>query len=135
MRAIAVVWIALFELIFGSATRPDDFKVAFLAIFVGYVSALVLGMPVFLILHRYRVTSFSAYLVSGLVLGLVVYDSFFPGLFSVVRAFIEGRTPDVWFYLGFIWREGEPAAAIAGAASAAVFWLIARPDREGEELN
>jgi hypothetical protein len=88
---------------------------------LGYITAIVVGLPAFLLLKRHLSTRVMQYVVLGAVLGVV------PGLFLFV--------PDIWMgwgpqrehavlLLGSLWRALF-AGTLLGGLSGAVFWLIA----------
>ncbi len=94
-----------------------------LSALVGYPAMLVLGVPAYMLLTKRHWISGWSYTLAGAVIGAIVAAMLFGSV--AIRNF--SLTPDVGKSLG-------PSAAIfmlaalLGALSAWVFWLIARPN-------
>lgn len=100
-----------------------------------YGVALIFGLPLFYLFKALSITDVSVALLTGLILGLLANPASMiafwitsgetpaQALMSVRDAFslqIHGPEPIVW----------TVAFGFVGAASALIFWLIARPDRQ-----
>lgn len=83
---------------------------AWFGLFLGWPATLLLGLPAHALLTKQRITSVFAYAGAGALIGA-----------AVSLAFFALHPTAFWVALG----------AGAGAASAALFWLIRRPDRDG----
>lgn len=88
----------------------------------GYPVALMVGVPLHLIFAIRNWTGLSAYVIAGLLLGLLSYGS------SFLAAIVFGG--ETIAELRYTFSPGLALiAAIAGLLAAVSFWLIARPDR------
>lgn len=93
---------------------------------VTYIFFILLGIPIFLFLYKRRLTDFWIAPVAGAVVAVIVW-------YLIAAWFALSFAP--WSYLPS--RLAEPGVArialffmLAGAAVGAIFWLIARPDRD-----
>jgi len=82
---------------------------------LGYVAALVIGIPAYLIMQRKSIRSFSAYLTFGALIGLIFYV-LFTAISSYPGQFIE-----------ILARSLGPILMASGyaAMASALFWVIA----------
>lgn len=81
-------------------------------LFIGLPAMVLLGLPIHALLVKRRITAIFVYAGAGALIGAAVSIFYF---MLKATAF--------WVALG----------AGAGATSAALFWLIRRPDRNGEQ--
>jgi hypothetical protein len=93
---------------------------------VTYIFSVLLGIPIFLFLYKRRLTDLWIALVAGAVAAVIVW-------YLIAASFALSFAP--WSYLPS--RLAEPGVTkialffmLAGAAVGAIFWLIARPDRQ-----
>jgi hypothetical protein len=88
---------------------------------LGYPTAIVVGVPLFIWLKTHRKVHLAAFAVLGLLLGLVSYLLVFLwGAFSdPVDALAESIKDFRWGVACMVW----------GAFSTTAFWTIARPDK------
>lgn len=100
-----------------------------LAAAVGYPTAIVCGIPAYILTQRRRLNKLGNYLVAGLILGLVPFCvATVPG---TIIALLSARgsashsalygLPGLIIYL--------PISALYGGFATFCFWFIARPDR------
>lgn len=95
------------------------------SLLIGYASAIVLGIPAYLIMRYFGLNSLKPYLLVGFVLGLIPFEATWPGIVSLLWAWLSGKHPH-WFVS---WSFELPCG-LAGTLSAFVFWLIVRPDHQ-----
>ncbi len=107
-----------------------DFWHAFslvISVIFAYTGVWVLGFPAYLFLRARRWTGFWLAPVLGFVIGAVMWLVFGVALSVSLGHSLAAAIPDVIrdpnMLGGVLWPSG-----IAGAATGATFWLIARPD-------
>jgi hypothetical protein len=96
------------------------------AAFAGYVSypfALLVGLPSFLLMRRKRWDGLRAYVLAGLVLGLI-FLAVFAGLAGFEGEAANSALLNLRANLAFL----LPFVLACALASTAVFWFVARPD-------
>ncbi len=86
----------------------------------GYVGALVIGLPTYLVLQRRGSHGLGAYLALGALIGVVVV-----AVLSTAEALLSGKalqyaSAQIWVSVRF-----TVIAALYAMISSAVFWLIA----------
>jgi hypothetical protein len=86
----------------------------------GYVGALVIGLPIYLVLQRRGSHGLGAYLALGALVGVVVV-----AVLSTAEALLSGKalqytSAQIWVSVRF-----TVIAALYAMISSAVFWLIA----------
>lgn len=102
-------------------TSSDAMKAAMAIGLFGYLSALVLGVPAFLLLRWASRTSPVAYLTTGALIGLACYAVLFlPGAIQNWQGNPEGAALMIRNTAGF-----ALLAVVAGSVAAVVFWAIA----------
>ena len=97
---------------------------------LSYMAALGLGFPAHLIMNSVQMRRFSSYVLSGLAIALVAYLGYFDVLAANWRLWvgsIEGYNMAPMNHL----LDGLVMWWAAGAMTGALFWLMARPDRDG----
>lgn len=88
---------------------------------LGYVTALVIGVPVYFVLQRKGITSLIAYLAMGALIGLACYVLFF-GVWTL----LSWQTyPEHALLLLKNSAESGVIAVVYATVASAVFWLIA----------
>jgi hypothetical protein len=116
---------AVVAVILGIATgNADDGQITLgnalgdfaIGLFISYPAAIIFGIPAHLLLRRFRLTSFGAYVLSGLGWGLLVYT---------ILALATDSATDV-----LILETFGLACMIAGGVSGSAFWVLVRPDVE-----
>jgi glycopeptide antibiotics resistance protein len=96
------------------------------AAFAGYVSypfALLVGLPSFLLMRGKRWDGLRAYVLAGLVLGLI-FLALFAGLAGFEGDAANSALLNLLANLAFL----LPFVLACALASTVVFWFIARPD-------
>ena len=88
---------------------------------LGYATAVVVGLPAFLLLRRRLATSFVKYAALGTAIGVVPACVLF--LPDVVAGW-DARHEHAVLLLGNLWRAAL-GGAVLGCVSAVVFWLVA----------
>jgi hypothetical protein len=86
--------------------------------FVAYISAFVLGIPVYRFLYMRKLTAFWIAPVVGFVVGTIVMSV----LFWLSFAATDLARPDLF-------RNALRFGGVSGAVVGAIHWMIARPDR------
>lgn len=88
---------------------------------VGYLAALVFGVPVYFLLQRKGISSLMAYLIVGAAIGLLCYGLFF-GLWVLTSSKMYPEHALVLFK-----NSLKPVliAVVYATSASAVFWLIA----------
>ena len=124
-----VVPVLLFPYLRGLLTTDLWFAVGLIvAAIVAYVGFAVIGIPAYLLLSARNWTSIWNSLVVGFFAGALmwlVFIAVFALLLEQGGAGILSSLTDMRTLKGVLWPGG-----VAGAAVGAVFWLIARPDRQ-----
>lgn len=96
------------------------------AAFAGYISypfALLIGLPAYLVMRRRHWDGLRAYLLLGLVLGVL-----FVALFAGLAGFDGDAADSAWLNLLANLAFLLPFVLACAVASTVVFWLIVRPD-------
>lgn len=94
---------------------------ALLTAVMSYLAAVVLGIPLHVLLRRFRFASLPIYLGAGAVLGLLGYVCFFlPQLFAA-----QTMSLDFVIEVAKASRGFAVHGVLCGAIAAFVFWLIA----------
>jgi hypothetical protein len=84
----------------------------------GYISLVVVGIPIFLLLRMKKVLGFLDFTIVGFVCGVAVFfGAFLPGMIADAQAARAGLVSSLAFL---------PLAALFGAIGGSVFWLIAQ---------
>jgi hypothetical protein len=119
--AIPVVlgWVARLD----GASRDESALIVTISLIVSYLATFLIGLPLYLLLRAYRLTSFwLAPVVGGIVGGIlnitVVSKMIFNFDFNI--ATLPGS-----FLIG----------ALEGASVGTILWLIARPDRVSRRMS
>jgi len=92
----------------------------------GYPAAVVLGLPSYLLLRKLGWSNLWAYLLAGLLIGVLIAAVIFGSVvennfsFSVAPQLGKSLLPVAGIFV---------LAAIFGALSSSIFWLIVRPNR------
>lgn len=125
-------------LVMLALSAPDIFNARALSaigflVAVSYGTAILLGIPAYLLMERYDYKGLQNYLVAGAGIGIAPWLGFF--IFSVSVLFNE-VFPAPHNAMALYAMTGSILVAflmipcmIAGAASAAAFWIIVRPDQ------
>jgi hypothetical protein len=96
------------------------------ALYVSFTSLLLIGLPTVRLLQRLNLKSFADFALGGTIASLISATVGIGILFALPRIG------------GFRWIRSEPDALIAivlayiacGSATATIYWLLARPDRQ-----
>lgn len=91
---------------------------------LGYPTAIILGVPAYLVLKWRRWNGPLVYVMAGALLGVMVYL-----VFGLLPHFNSGGFGALKERLYFTADTHLPAGVLCGALAAFVFWLVARPDR------
>ena len=128
-------------LVMLALAAPDIFNakaasaIGFLAA-VGYGTAVLFGIPAYLLMERYNYKGLQNYLLAGAGIGIapwlgffvlsvsVLFNEVFPGHHNAMALYAMTGSILVAFLM--------IPCMIAGAASAAAFWIIVRPDLRQE---
>ncbi|MBS0520317.1 MAG: hypothetical protein JSR90_16595 [Proteobacteria bacterium] len=112
--------LAIVLLAIGGEHATETLQYTPYAAFVSYPIALLFGAPAFFVMRRRHWNGWRAYLVAGVLLGLLFF------LLSLVS--MEGGL--VEHILATL-----PFALTGAVAASLVFWAIARPDRTGGDSD
>lgn len=118
--AVPAVIIYLVSLITAGKHWEGVWSASLLLTF-GYIAAVFLGIPVYLILRNKGLTQLSVYAITGVCLGLVMYLVIF-----VPNAITQSKLGgDAWLLM--LRNSLGPAivAGVSGLVAAVVFWLVA----------
>jgi hypothetical protein len=102
----------------------DAVWTAMLILTMSYLAAFLIGIPIYLLLQKYKQKSFKAYIISGLLVGLIFSLIIF--IFDVNEAYIYGAEhahARAINSIGYV-LLGTMSGAISGIA----FWFIAIKD-------
>ena len=116
--------ILLFFSLINSNADEGIWLFAFSAL-VGYLLAIVLGVPAYILMKKFGCDRLREYLIGGFVLSIapIIYFIFVPKLSSYER--VEIHMPNIGLALLFV---------VASVSAACIFWLIARPDLRLKKL-
>lgn len=128
---VAPLVVPAFMLFYLRGLSSTDFWQTFslvVSVIVAYTGVWVLGFPTYLFLRARQWTSFWLAPVLGFVIGAAMMLVFGVGFTVLLGHSLVSAVSDVMrdpnMLRGALWQGG-----VAGAATGAVFWLIARPDR------
>ena len=91
-----------------------------LILVMGYLAGLIIGVPTYLLLRKINKTSFLAYIVSGLLVGLIF--SLIIVVLSVTDAYNYGFEHAVGVFRNTI--GSSLMGMVSGAIAGGVFWFI-----------
>lgn len=110
--------------ILGSAGMAANIiALFFYGLMLGYPGVIVFGVPLHLLLKRLRISSVFAYVSIAAFLGALIYELTAANLMGPVYQ------SSIWPHIAV-----QIPMAVAGGASALLFWVIARPDKAEPQL-
>lgn len=123
----AVFWVVVSGALIGGQYSPQQLIGTFVfGTLLGYIGAIVAGVPVYFLLSKIGKTSLGIYLIASFAIGALIIEVLASGIVRLVIMWALGHqlvSEMFWFVVAF-----EIPCGFAGAAAGATFWLIARPD-------